>query len=72
VPDAPDASATSDVFDAKLEKRVMAFQRQAMLEPDGVVGRETLVRMALTLQMPQAPSLLRQARQEAGRPETGR
>ena len=51
----PFDSDASDIFDGELEKRVMAFQRQALLVPDGIVGRETLVR--LTQHELKAPSL---------------
>ena len=43
----PFDAGASDIFDGELEKRVMAFQRQALLAVDGIVGRETLVRLAL-------------------------
>jgi general secretion pathway protein A len=57
----PDDSA-SDLFDENLRQRIIAFQRERSLIPDGYVGSETLVRLALALEGPNAPSISRQVR----------
>ncbi len=44
----------SAVFDEALEKRVMGFQRDRGLQPDGVVGEQTLLRLAVD---PSTPKL---------------
>jgi general secretion pathway protein A len=46
----------SDVYDEALAARVVAFQRRHALDPDGIVGMETLARLTASLD-PQAPSL---------------
>ena len=46
----------SDVYDEALAARVVAFQRRHALDPDGIVGVETLARLTASLD-PQAPSL---------------
>jgi general secretion pathway protein A len=58
---APD-SAGSDLYDEELRQRVMAFQRKQSLVPDGYVGNETLVRLAVALEEPNTPSISRQMR----------
>jgi general secretion pathway protein A len=47
----------SDVYDAEVEQRVMAFQRSRSLAPDGLVGGETLLHLALAAREPGVPSL---------------
>jgi general secretion pathway protein A len=37
----------SEVFDAELETYVKAFQRQHLLEADGIVGRLTLIQLSV-------------------------
>jgi general secretion pathway protein A len=39
-------ATTGDVFDGELLTRVKAFQQRQRLDPDGVVGEETLARLA--------------------------
>jgi general secretion pathway protein A len=51
---------SSDVFDADLEQRVIAFQRSRSLVPDGLVGGETLLHLALASREPGVPSLTSQ------------
>lgn len=50
-----------DVYDASLERRVIAFQRSRALLPDGLVGEETLLQLALATRDPNVPSLLSRA-----------
>lgn len=52
----PDAS---DLFDESLRHRVVAFQREQSLIQDGVVGRETLMKITQILEGPKAPSVSR-------------
>jgi general secretion pathway protein A len=47
-----------DVYDEAVRARVIAFQRRQSLEPDGVVGEETLLRLVLA-GTPRAPRLAR-------------
>ena len=47
----------SDQFDAELAARVQAFQRNASLDPDGLVGLETLVHLVHASRTPGTPSL---------------
>ncbi len=54
LPPADPDTARSSVFDAALEKRVMDFQRDRGLKPDGVVGEQTLLRLAVD---PSTPTL---------------
>jgi general secretion pathway protein A len=49
--------APSDLLDKQLEQRIIAFQREQSLVPDGFVGSETLVRLTLALEGAKAPSL---------------
>jgi general secretion pathway protein A len=49
--------APSDVYDDSLRQRVMGFQRERSLIEDGVVGSETLVRLALAVGQQKAPSI---------------
>jgi len=45
-----------------LRNRIVAFQRDRSLIQDGFVGNETLVRLTLALDEPNAPSLSGNAR----------
>lgn len=45
------------VYDDELKRRVVAFQRANGLTPDGIVGDETLVRLAATATNARMPSL---------------
>jgi general secretion pathway protein A len=47
----------SDLYDAELERRVIAFQRSRSLVPDGRVGGETLMHLVLAARGPETPSL---------------
>ena len=47
----------SDLYDAELERRVIAFQRSRSLLPDGRVGGETLAHLVLAARGPDIPSL---------------
>jgi general secretion pathway protein A len=47
----------SDVYDAPLEQRVIAFQTSRALTPDGLVGDETLLHLTLATREPGVPSL---------------
>jgi len=51
-----------DLYDDELQKRIVAFQRDQSLIQDGSVGKETLVRLTLALDGPNAPSLSGNAR----------
>jgi general secretion pathway protein A len=53
---APDA-ANSDVFDAELEQRVVAFQRQHRLEADGLAGQKTQIIINSMLALDDVPKL---------------
>ncbi len=57
-----DSSSASDMYDEELRQRVIAFQRERSLVPDGYVGVETLVRLTLALEEPHTPSISRQQR----------
>jgi general secretion pathway protein A len=54
------APATGDqLYDEELRRRVAAFQQIASLAPDGIVGEETLVRLAAATPRSGIPSLSR-------------
>ncbi len=55
--------AVSDIFDDSLRQRILAFQRERSLIPDGYVGSETLVRLSLASDGANAPSISRHERQ---------
>jgi general secretion pathway protein A len=59
-------SATGDspnpLFDAKLRKRVIDFQRSHALQPDGVVGEQTLIQLSAAVGDPLIPLLQRRTR----------
>ena len=48
---------TSELYDADLERRVIAFQRSRSLTPDGIVGGETLMYLMLAARDSGIPSL---------------
>jgi general secretion pathway protein A len=56
---APIAPKDRDVFDDDLRARVISFQRSRSLEPDGIVGEETLAHLSLTPRDPNIPRLSR-------------
>jgi murein L,D-transpeptidase YcbB/YkuD len=47
----------SDVYDADLEKRVREYQREKMLDVDGIVGARTQIAMIADLNVPGTPLL---------------
>jgi general secretion pathway protein A len=51
----------SDSYDEGLRRRVVDYQRHRSLIPDGFVGSETLVRLAVDLEKENAPSISRRA-----------
>jgi general secretion pathway protein A len=55
-------SVDPELFDEDLRQRVLKFQRSQSLIRDGVVGSETLVRLTVAMQGPNAPSLSRRVR----------
>jgi general secretion pathway protein A len=59
---APAATTVSDIFDDELKQRILAFQQERALIRDGYVGNETLVRLTIALDGPNAPSLSGNAR----------
>jgi len=52
-------SRSPDLYDSELERRVMAFQRERSLNPDGRVGGETLLHLTLANRESGVPSLSR-------------
>jgi general secretion pathway protein A len=52
-----ESAPNPDVFDAQLEDRVIAFQRARALDPDGVVGEETLVHLTTAVKAANQPRL---------------
>ena len=62
----PPEGVDNTTFDATLRAHVQEFQRQSQLEPDGVVGRNTLIQLdAYDADLPPAP-LLQTATAPAG------
>jgi general secretion pathway protein A len=55
----PIVAKDRDVFDDRLRARVITFQRSRSLEPDGIVGEETLAHLSLTPRDPRVPRLSR-------------
>ena len=53
----PVAKAASALFDASLTERVMAFQAAHGLPADGVVGRQTLLKLNSVTADPPVPKL---------------
>ncbi len=64
---AADPAADDNSFDAKLQARVKAFQRAHQLEPDGVVGRQTLIQLDAYDADLAPPPLVQAARDSEGR-----
>ncbi len=56
---APLAGKNRDVFDDELRARVITFQRRRSLEPDGIVGEETLAHLSIAPRDPSVPRLSR-------------
>jgi general secretion pathway protein A len=56
------AADVSDLYDEGLRKRVASFQKEQSLIQDGSIGTETLVRLTLAIEGPNAPSLSRGTR----------
>lgn len=46
-----------DVYDPSMEQRIVTFQRNHGLTPDGLVGEETLLQLALATREPNVPTL---------------
>jgi general secretion pathway protein A len=57
----PSDRTASDVYDPELERRLVAFQRSRSLNPDGIVGSETLALLALAEREAGTPSLSQKA-----------
>ncbi len=57
----PANPSVSDLYDEGLRRRVMGYQRDRSLVPDGFVGSETLVRLSVDLGRTNAPSISRRA-----------
>ena len=55
----PSSGRSTDLYDADVERRVVAFQRERSLNPDGRVGGETLLHLTLAIREPGVPSLSR-------------
>lgn len=54
----PEPVATSTVYDAALERRVRAFQRDHQLTVDGIVGARTQIALLAELGVPDSPRLV--------------
>jgi general secretion pathway protein A len=55
------AGRLAPVYDAEMERRVVAFQRSRSLVPDGLVGEETLLQLIVATRGPGVPSLTSRA-----------
>jgi general secretion pathway protein A len=55
-----DGATDRRLYDSALTKRVIGFQRSRVLEPDGLVGEETLVQLMVAAHEPGVPRLSRQ------------
>jgi general secretion pathway protein A len=55
----PIAGKNGDVFDDQLRARVITFQRSRALQPDGIVGEETLAHLSIAPRDPSVPRLSR-------------
>ena len=55
----PIAAKNRDVFDDELRARVITFQRSRALQPDGIVGEETLAHLSIAPRDPSVPRLSR-------------
>jgi len=51
--------STNPLFDADLKKRVMGFQRENSINPDGKVGEQTFIQLNTALKDPSIPLLCR-------------
>jgi general secretion pathway protein A len=58
----PADSTISNVYDDELRQRIRSFQHNRSLIQDGLLGHETLVRLTLALEGPNAPSLSKATR----------
>lgn len=47
-----------ELYDAELKQRVIAFQRSRSINPDGIVGRETLTHLSMAAPDPENPVLV--------------
>jgi general secretion pathway protein A len=56
---APVGNTNRDLFDEELRARVIAFQRSRSLQPDGIVGEETLAHLSISPGDPDVPRLSR-------------
>ncbi|HEY3067720.1 MAG TPA: AAA family ATPase [Methylomirabilota bacterium] len=54
---APATAGDSELYDAALQARVVAFQRRRALTPDGIIGEETLAQLSVAAREPGVPSL---------------
>lgn len=55
-----DGATDRRLYDSALTKRVIGFQRSRVLDPDGLVGEETLVQLMVAAHEPGVPGLSRQ------------
>jgi general secretion pathway protein A len=55
-----DAATDRRLYDAALKERVIGFQRSRVLDPDGLVGEETLAQLMVAAHEPGVPRLSRQ------------
>lgn len=49
----------AELYDEELKQRVIAFQRSRSINPDGIVGRETLTHLSMAAPDPENPVLVR-------------
>jgi general secretion pathway protein A len=57
-----DGATDRRLYDAALKERVIGFQRSRVLDPDGLVGEETLAQLVVAAREPGVPRLSRQRR----------
>ena len=55
---ASSSASGSQLYDDELKRRVVTFQQSESLTPDGIVGEETLIRLAAVAQRGSGPSLV--------------
>ena len=55
-----DGPADRQLYDSALKERVIGFQRSRVLDPDGLVGEETLAQLMVAANEPGVPRLSRQ------------
>jgi general secretion pathway protein A len=55
-----DGATDRRLYDAALKERVIGFQRSRVLDPDGLVGEETLAQLMVAAHEPGVPRLSRQ------------